>query len=81
MTRDRTISSDKFWRENGKIYVFDDPETENHFTFENIFPTLTETFSPPDGGVINGDNPTIIITYNVPVTIISATFNSTSDRI
>jgi hypothetical protein len=72
----RKILSDKFWRENQKIYVFDDPETEYQFTFDNIFPTLTAMFSPPDGGVINGDNPTIKITYNVPVTIISATFNS-----
>jgi parallel beta-helix repeat protein len=75
-TNNRIISSDKFWRENQKIYVFDDPETEYQFTFNNIFPTLTVTFSPPDGGVINGDNPTIKITHNVPVTIISATFNS-----
>ena len=77
-TKNRIISSDKFWRENQKIYVFDDPETEYQFTFDNIFPPLTVKFSPPDGGVINGDNPTILITYNVPVTIIYATFNSTS---
>jgi len=72
----RTISSDKFWRENQKIYVFDDPETEYQFTFDSIFPPLTVEFSPPDGGVINGDNPTLLITYNVPVTIVSAAFNS-----
>jgi nitrous oxidase accessory protein len=77
-TMNRAISPDKFWRENQKIYVFDDPETEYQFTFDSIFPSITVQFSPPDGGVINGDNPTIHITYNVPVTIVSAMFNSTN---
>lgn len=76
-TINRTITPDKFWREGQKIYVFDDPETEYQFTFESIFPPVTVEFSPPDGGVINAENPTIFITYNVPVIIISATFNST----
>jgi parallel beta-helix repeat protein len=77
-TNNRIISADKFWRENQKIYVFDDPETDYQFIFDKIFPPLTVIFSPPDGGLINEDNPTIKITYNVPVTIISATFNSTN---
>jgi parallel beta-helix repeat protein len=75
-TMGRTISVDKFWRENNKIYVFDDPEITYQFSFYNIFPTVTATFSPSDGGIINGDHPSIKITYNVPVTIVSATFNS-----
>jgi parallel beta-helix repeat protein len=79
-TSGRTISVDKFWRENEKIYVFDDPETSYQFSFYNIFPTLTVIFSPADGGIINGDHPTIKITYNVPVMIISATFDSTNIR-
>ena len=74
-TLGRTISADKIWRENQKIYVFDDPETNYQYTFENIFPLLTAVFSPTDGGIIDSDSPTIQITYNVPVTIISATFN------
>jgi parallel beta-helix repeat protein len=75
-SKNRTIGADKIWREGGKIYIFDDPETEYQFTFDNIFPKLTMT-SPTNGeGFINADNPTITITYNVPVTIISATFNS-----
>jgi parallel beta-helix repeat protein len=77
-TMDRTISDDKIWRENQKIYIFDDPETSYQYIFANIYPALTVLFSPADGGIINGDYPTIKITYNVPVTIISATFNSTN---
>ena len=76
-TMGRTISADKFWRENEKIYVFDDPEISYQFSFYNIFPKLSPIFSPSDGGIINNDHPTIKITYNVPVTIISATFDST----
>ncbi len=77
-TANRIISSDKIWREQKKIYVFDDPETEYQFIFDSIFPPLTVQFSPSDqGGIITGDNPTIHITYNDPVTIIYATFNST----
>lgn len=75
-TGDRTISSNCIWRENGKIYVLDDPECEYIFRFERIFPTLQDTFTPPDGGVINVDNPTITITYNTPVTIIFALFDT-----
>ncbi len=67
-TMGRTISMDKFWRENEKIYVFDDPEVSYQFSFYNIFPKPTATFSPTDGGLINNDHPTIKITYNVPVT-------------
>jgi parallel beta-helix repeat protein len=77
-TRGRTLSSGQFWREQQKIYVFDDPETEYQFSYESIFPPVTALFNPPDGGVINGDNPTIHITYNVPVTIITATFDATN---
>jgi hypothetical protein len=77
-TMGRTISMDKFWRENEKIYVFDDPEMTYQFSFYNIFPMVTAIFSPTDGGIINGDHPTIKITYNVPVTILSATFASTA---
>jgi len=77
-TNNRIISADKIWREHQKIHVFDDPETTYQFLFNHIFPALTVTFSPPDGGIINGNNPTITITYNVPVTITAATFNSTN---
>lgn len=74
-TKGRIISADNYWRKNQKIYVFDDPETIYEFLFSNIFPPLSVVFSPADGGVIDGDYPTIKITYNEPVTIISAIFN------
>ena len=65
------------WRKNGKIYFLDDPETEYHFLFENIFPELkSPTFSPVDGGLINENSTTITISYNVPVAIAYATFGS-----
>jgi len=41
-------------------------ETTYLFTFENIYPELVATFSPAEGGIINEDTPTIIISYNVP---------------
>jgi hypothetical protein len=77
-TMERTISADKFWRVNEKIYVFDDPDVNYQFSFHNIFPMVSAVFSPTDGGIINGDHPTIRITYNVPVTVTSATFASTA---
>lgn len=72
----RIISADKFWRKNQKIYVFDDPETYYEFTFTSIYPAVSAVFMPPDGGIINSDQPTIKITYNVPVTIVTATFDA-----
>ncbi len=75
ITNNRVISSDFIWRKNNKIYVFDDPETEYNFVFQNIYPSVeAPTFSPVDGGIINEYTPTITITYNVPVRINSAIF-------
>jgi len=74
-TNGRTISADYVWRKNQKIYVVDDPDTNYQFIFYDIYPPLEVSFSPPDGGFINGDSPTIIITYNRPVIIIDATFD------
>ena len=62
LTGDRTIASNLTWRENGTIYVLDDPGTEYLFRFDHIYPQLQGSFSPPDGGVINTDSPTITIT-------------------
>jgi len=72
-----SIYSDMIWRKNGKIYVLDDPDTEYHFFFENIFPELEKPiFSPVDGGLINENSTTITISYNTPVTIVYAAFGS-----
>ncbi|MEA3458074.1 MAG: PKD domain-containing protein, partial [Candidatus Thermoplasmatota archaeon] len=71
------IYSDMIWRKNGKIYVLDDPDTEYHFFFEDIFPELeSPIFSPVDGGLINENSTTITISYNVPVKITCAAFES-----
>jgi len=76
-TGGRTISSDLIWRKNNKIYVLDDPETEYQFIFDDIYPSLQHpSFHPGDGGIIDEDSTTITITYNVPVTIIYASFDS-----
>jgi parallel beta-helix repeat protein len=74
MTGSRVIPSNLIWRDNGTIYVLDDPGTEYFFRFDHIFPPLESSFSPPDGGVINADNPTITIAYTRPVMIVTATF-------
>jgi len=72
----RPIASNLTWRAEGIIYVLDDPATEYRFRFDHIYPTLQGSFLPPDGGVINVETPTITITYNVPVTIVSAFFDA-----
>lgn len=77
-TGNRTIADEFVWREDNTIYVFDDPETQYFFVFTDIYPDLTVTFVPADGGVINKDTPTITITYNTPVLIMYAAFNASS---
>jgi parallel beta-helix repeat protein len=75
----RTISEDKIWRTNGKIYVLDDATTTYYFIFEDIFPKVgSPTFSPADGGIIDGQIKTITITYNVAVNITAAFFHNTN---
>ena len=65
------------WRKNNKIYVLDDPTTKYQFIFENIYPEVkSPTFSPVDGGVIDENSTTITVSYNVPVSITSASFGS-----
>jgi len=69
-----TISSGMVWRENNKIYVLDDPDTEYHFIYGIPgSPEVLEdaVFSPKSGSTINESNPTITITYNVPVELLS----------
>jgi parallel beta-helix repeat protein len=76
-THTRKIPEDRIFRENDNIYVFDDPGTTYQFLFTGIFPELEKpTFSPPEGGIIDEDTPTITITYSIPVTITYASFAS-----
>ena len=67
------ISSDKIWREGGKVYVLDDP-TENYEFIYN-FLLLPPTFTPISGTTFNISKPTITVTYTEKVTIQQATLN------
>ena len=74
---DRTISSNMIWRKNNKIYFLDDPVTLYTIVFSNIYPDVkSPTFFPNDGGLINENQTTISIIYNVPVSIVSAKFGN-----
>jgi parallel beta-helix repeat protein len=76
-TGDRTISSTRIWRKYDKLYVLDDPDTKYRFIFDSIYPAVkSPTFSPSDGGIINKNSTTITISYNIPVSITSASFGS-----
>ena len=65
------------WRKNNKIYFLDDPDTIYTIIFSDIYPDVeSPTIVPNDGGIINENQTTITITYNIPVTIISAMFDT-----
>jgi parallel beta-helix repeat protein len=73
----RTISSDMIWRKNDKIYILDDPDTVYTIVFSDIYPdVMPPTIFPTDGGLINENQTTITLTYNVPVKVISAKFGA-----
>jgi PKD repeat protein len=69
-TGDRTISPDKIWRKNGKIYILDDPA----FTYELIygFTILPPVFHPENGMTLITSRPTITITYPQLVYMLAA---------
>lgn len=68
------ISEDKIFRENGRIYVLDDP-TEN-YEFIYGYTILPPTFSPAADTIFKTSTPTVIITYVESVTITNAQLNS-----
>ena len=69
------IEDYKIFRKTGKTYILDDPETIYEFTYSYTLPSLElVSIAPADGGLINEDNPTITITFNIPVTIKYAAF-------
>lgn len=72
----RVISSDMIWRENGKIYVLDDPDTEYQFIYH--FTILPPAFNPTNGTTFNIFKPTVNITYSETVTAIQVTLNDES---
>jgi parallel beta-helix repeat protein len=71
------VPDTQIWRKDGHIYVLDDPATTYSFVFEDIFPPVEASFSPGDSGLINEDSQTVTISYNVPVTIRYAVFETT----
>jgi len=74
-TNKKTISDDMIWRENNRIYILDDPSTRYYIVFENIFPSISADFIPGDSGILDEFQRTITVSYNVPVSILYATFN------
>jgi len=71
----RTISSDKIWRKDNKIYVLDDPDT--NYTFTYSYTILPPVFNPENNTIFTTTSkPTITITYNETVTIENATLNN-----
>ncbi|MFO7678020.1 MAG: NosD domain-containing protein [Thermoplasmatota archaeon] len=74
-TNQRKISSEFIWRKNNKVYVLDDPEILYEFIFTGIYQKVqTPIFQPVDGGIIDKNFQTIVITYNTPVEITYASF-------
>jgi parallel beta-helix repeat protein len=74
---ERKISSDMIWRNNDKIFILDDPDTVYTIVFSEIYPDVeSPTIFPIDGGLINENQTTITLTYNVPVSVVSATFGT-----
>jgi|GEM_PF-5455824 len=70
----RTISPDKIWRKDGKIYVLDDPDTIYDIVYS--YTILPPTFDPLSGTTFNTSKPTITITYQDQVTITAASFGT-----
>ncbi|MCK4364627.1 MAG: right-handed parallel beta-helix repeat-containing protein [Thermoplasmatales archaeon] len=69
------IDNYKIFRKTTKTYILDDPETIYEFTYSYSLPPLNiVSINPPNGGTINQNNPTITLTYNLPVTVDYANF-------
>jgi PKD repeat protein len=72
----RTISSDRIWRTNSKVYVLDDPATTYDLIYE--YTILPPTFSPISGTTVTTTKPTITITYPHQVFMVSAVLDATN---
>lgn len=73
---DRTISPDRIWRKNGKIYILDDPA----LTYKLIYgyTILPPVFYPVNGMTLITAKPIFTITYQHPVYMISAVLDATN---
>jgi hypothetical protein len=72
----RTISSERIWRKDGKVYILDDPDTSYDLIYG--YTILPPTFSPISGTTVTTTKPTITITYPHQVYIVSAVFDATN---
>ncbi len=72
----RIISEDMIWRENGRIYVLDDPDVK--YVFMYGYDILPASFEPSNGTTFDTSTPTIIIAYQEEVQIVSAIFGPLS---
>jgi hypothetical protein len=68
------ISSDMIWRENGKIYMLDDPDILYEFVYG--YKVLDPTFNPASMETFSTKKPTINITYNEQVEIKTVSFGT-----
>ena len=73
---DRIISSNMIWRENGNIYIFDDPSVQYILTYK--YTILPPVFNPPDGTILNTARPTIMITFFEETILIIATLENSN---
>lgn len=70
---DRIISSDMIWRENGDIYILDDPSVQYILTYG--YTILPPIFNPSNGTLLTIARPTITITFFEGIILTAATFN------
>jgi hypothetical protein len=85
-TSDGPIPQNLLWRENGAIYVLDDPSATYRIIYRYV--TLPATFQQPNGAIfepsfspardaiLTSIRPTFTITYFEPVTLTTVTFNN-----
>jgi hypothetical protein len=71
--KDRIVSSDMIWRENGNIYILDDPSVQYILTYG--YTILPPIFNPSNGTHLEIARPTITITFFEEIILTVATFN------
>jgi len=85
-TNNRVIPTHLIWREDGFIYVLDDPAVQYLFiySYTALPPVINPpngtifapTFTPPAGTIFNITRPTITMTYFEEVTLLLASLNN-----
>ena len=73
-TSGRVIDPEYIWRENGKIYILDDPAIQYQIIYD--YDILDPIFSPADGAEFENEIPQISITYYEEVSVLSSTLNN-----